>query len=145
MSFVTSFQVSASGLEAQRLRMDLASMNLANAQTTHGPDGKVYQKVKPVFETRPLEFGNALEKEMGIELQAVAVSSIQKDTTPPRRSYDPGHPDADKDGFVSLPNVNLMEEMADMMLASRAYEANVTAFNTTKGIALKALELGKSG
>ena len=140
---IPSFQICASGLEAQRIRMDLTSSNLANAQTTHGPDGKPYQKLRPIFVTEAVDAGSTFTTAMDQELKKVAVQGIEKDQTPPRQVYDPGHPDADKRGFVSLPNINLMEEMADMLLATRAYEANVTAFNVSKSLAMSALGLGK--
>lgn len=143
MTLIASFIVSSSGLEAQKIKMDLASSNLANVQTTRGPDGKPYRKVTPIFESVPIEFDGELQKEMGTPLQQVKLAGLEKDMTPLKRVYDPGHPDADDKGFVELPNVNLIQEMSDMLLASRAYEANVTAFNTTKTMALKSLDLGK--
>lgn len=136
------FEISASGLEAQRLRMDLASANLANAQTTRGPDGGPWQKLSPVFEANAIEFGNALS-EVEADLKKVEVTGVQKDDSNPRLIYDPTHPDADAKGFVALPNINMMEEMADMLMASRSYEANVTAFNMSKSMAMSALNLGK--
>lgn len=140
---IPSFQISASGLEAQRVRMDLASSNLANAQTTRGPDGKAYQKLRPIFHTAPVDGGSTFETAMDQELKKVEVAGIDRDETPPREIFDPGHPDANEKGFVSVPNINLMEEMADMLLATRAYEANVTAFNVSKSMAMSALNLGK--
>lgn len=145
MALLPALSISATGLQAQKLKMDLSSANLANAQTTRGPDGRPYSKVFPIFESVPTDFQNTLNKELGVELQEVKLTGFQQDTTPFKRVYDPGHPDADDTGFVSLPNVNLVEEMADMLLASRAYEANVTAFNSTKQMALKLLDVGKSG
>lgn len=142
MSIFPAFDISASALDAQRLRMDLASANLANAQTTRGPDGGPYKKMRPIFATQPLEF-EANINEASLELSKVRVSGVQKDETPPRQIYDPTHPDANAQGFVGLPNVNLMEEMADLLLANRSYEANVTAFNMSKTMALSALNLGK--
>lgn len=143
MSFIPAFKVSASGLAAQKIKMDLASTNLANAQTTRGPDGKAYRKAIPIFEAVPLKFENELQNAMDIKLEEVQLVGIQKDDSPLRKVYDPSHPDADPQGFLELPNVNLMKEMSDMLIASRAYEANVTAFNTTKNMALKLIDLGK--
>lgn len=140
---VPSFQICASGLEAQRIRMDLASTNMANTQTTRGADGKPYQKMRPIFHSAAVDGGAMFDTAMGEELKKVEVSGIQKDESPPRQVYDPGHPDSNENGFVSMPNVNLMEEMADMLLATRAYEANVTAFNVSKSMAMSALNLGK--
>lgn len=143
MPLLPSLTISASGLKAQKIQMDITSANLANAQTTRGPDGKPYRRISPVFEAIPIQFETALKDAVGVELQEVNLKSIEKDQTPLSRVYDPGHPDADEKGFVEMPNVNLVQEMADMLLASRAYEANVTAFNTTKTMALKLLDLGK--
>lgn len=140
---VPSFQISASGLEAQRVRMDLASTNMANAQTTKGPDGKPYQKMRPIFQAGPIDGESTFSSEIDSELKKVNLSGIYRDESPPRQVYDPGHPDANDKGFVSMPNINLMEEMSDMLLATRAYEANVTAFNVSKSMAMSALNLGK--
>lgn len=143
MSLISAFEITASGLSAQRLRMDLASTNLANAQTTKGPDGKPFSRLIPEFEAVPVEYDPVFTPEVNSVMSKVNLEQIKKDQSTPRRVYDPGHPDADPNGFVSLPNVNLMQEMADLMMASRAYESNVTAFNTTKSMALKAIEIGK--
>lgn len=144
MSLIPALDISATGLKAQKFKMDLTSANLANAQTTRGPDGLPYKKVNPVFQAVPVSFETELHNEMGVNLQEVKLAGIQEDPTPFRRVYDPSHPDADQSGFVSMPNVNLVQEMADMLLASRAYEANVTAFNTSKTMALKLLDVGKA-
>jgi flagellar basal-body rod protein FlgC len=143
MSFMPNFDITASALSAERLRMDVTSGNLANTQTTRGPDGQPYRKLMPVFEAQPIEFEDTLSGELNLQLSKVAVTGIEKDARPPKRVYDPGHPDADKDGYVSLPNINVMEEMADLMMASRTYEANVTAFNTSKQMVLKTLDIGR--
>ena len=143
MTFISSFGISAAALDSQKLKMDLTTANLANAQTTRGIDGQPYRRAIPVFKSVPVDFQNALQKEMGVQLQSVELDSIQKDNSPLKRVYDPSHPDADQAGYVSLPNINLMEEMADMLIASRAYEANVTAFSTTKSMVLKLIDLGK--
>lgn len=137
-----SFEISSSGLEAQRLRMDLASANLANAQTTRGPDGGPWKRLRPVFSAEAVQFEHALN-EVEENLKKVAVTGIDKDNAAPRLVYDPSHPDADAKGFVALPNVNMMEEMADLLMASRSYEANVTAFNMSKSMAMSAINLGK--
>lgn len=137
-----TFHVSASALYAQRTRMDLSSANLANAQTTRGPDGGPYKKLTPIFEAKPVSFDDDVTA-AGQQIQSVEVTGVHKDETPPRLIYDPTHPDADKSGFVKMPNINLLEEMADMLLASRSYEANVTAFNMSKSMALETLNIGK--
>lgn len=142
MAFIPAFELSASGLNAQRLRMDIASSNMANTKTTRGPDGKPYKKLIPVFETKALQFESTLDTELGYELKKVNIARMEESKLPPKKVYEPGHPDADSKGFVEYPNINLMEEMADMLLASRAYEANINAFNMSKTMAMSALELG---
>ncbi|MCP5464763.1 MAG: flagellar basal body rod protein FlgC [Deltaproteobacteria bacterium] len=148
MTFIPSFKINASGLHAQKIKMDLSSANLANAQTTKAADGQPYRKATPIFEAVPLKFDEMVgaESQMmdGVNLETVEFRGVSRDDSPFKRVYDPSHPDADQTGFVKLPNINLMSEMADMLLASRAYEANVTAFNTTKNMALKVLDLGKA-
>lgn len=144
MSLISAFEVTASGLSAQRLRMDIASTNLANAQTTRGPDGKPFSRLIPEFEAVAMENDPVFSADVNRVMAKVELNEIKKDQSPPKRVYDPGHPDADGLGFITLPNINLMQEMADLLMASRAYESNVTAFNTTKSMALKAIEIGKA-
>ena len=136
MDSFSVFQVSASALSAQRQRMNTIASNMANAQSTRTAEGGPYRRQDVVFTTDPLEAGQA-------GLEGVKVSSIVRDDSPFKMTYDPGHPDADKDGFVAMPNVNVIEEMVNMMMASRAYEASVSAFNMSKSMFLKTLELGK--
>lgn len=131
------FKVSASGLQAQRTRMNLIASNMANAHTTRTEGGGPYKRKDAVFSSQPVE-GAGSEG-----LEGVKVADVVEDQTPPQMVYDPGHPDADKDGYVSLPNVSVIEEMANMMMASRAYEANVAAFNMSKTMILKSLEIGR--
>ncbi len=135
MDIFKTFNVSASALVAQKIRMQTISSNLANINTTRTPEGGPYKRRDVVFQT-------VLMDEEGM-LNGVKVSNVFVDNRPPKVVYDPDHPDADENGYVKLPNVNLVEEMVNMMLATRAYEANVNAFNITKGMILKALELGK--
>jgi flagellar basal-body rod protein FlgC len=131
------FNVSASALEAQRIRMNTIASNMANAQSKK-PDGSgPYVKKDVVFQTVQINS----KKSEGLE--GVRVSEIVDDSRPPVVVYDPGHPDADENGYVSMPNVNVIEEMVNMMMALRAYEANVKAFNISKGMYQKALELGR--
>jgi flagellar basal-body rod protein FlgC len=130
------FRVSASALAAQRQRMNTIASNMANAQSTRTPEGGPYQRQDVVFTTDTLDPGQP-------GLEGVKVSGVVRDESPFKMVYDPGHPDADKDGFVAMPNVNIMEEMVNMMMASRAYEASVSAFNMSKTMFLKMLELGK--
>ena len=128
--------ISASGLEAQRLRMNIIAGNLANAQSTHSPEGGPYRRKDVVF-------SEILDSMSGKGSGEVQVSGGIEDKRPFQMVYDPQHPDANAEGYVQLPNVNLLEEMVNMMSASRSYEANVTAVNSAKAMAQKALEIGR--
>ncbi|MDP4083030.1 MAG: flagellar basal body rod protein FlgC [Bacillota bacterium] len=151
MSIFQSMNTTASALTAQRLRMDVISSNMANMDTTHGKlvDGKwePYRRKSVVFQPKDGSFSSALQTAIGSSDSAgngVMVSSIQEDTsTPFKMVYDPSNPDANKDGYVELPNVDPLREMVDLMSATRSYEANVTVLNATKGMMMKALEIGK--
>ena len=136
MDFFTAMEVSASGLSAQRVRMNVSSSNLANASTTRGVGGGPYQRRDVVLGSVPMNNG-------GPGVSGVAVQQIATDPNPPRLEYDPGHPDADVDGYVAYPNVNPVEEMVDMITASRAYEAGVTALSTAVSMAERALGIGR--
>ena len=129
------FSVSASALAAQRQRMNVIASNMANAHSTSSAEGGAYRRQDVVFTTDPLASSQD-------GLTGVKVSKIVKDDSPFKMQYDPSHPDADKDGFVAMPNVNIIEEMVNMMMASRAYEASVSAFNRSKAMFTKTLELG---
>ena len=144
MDTATAFAISASGLRAQRLRMDVIAANLANAQSTRTPEGGPYRRRDVVLEAVPQsESFDDMLAAGGAPTTAVKVSRIVEDTRPPQVVYDPGHPDADADGYVALPNVNVVTEMVDMMAATRAYEANIAALNATKRILEAALEIGR--
>jgi len=125
--------------------MDLISSNLSNIHTTRTPEGGPYRRKIAVFGARPISksFQNLLETQLTGELSEVEVVKIVDDTKQPISKYNPQHPDANEKGFVNMPNINIIEEMVNMMTASRSYEANVTAINTTKKMALKALEIGR--
>lgn len=147
MGMFDAIEIAASGLSAQRLRMDVTAENLANAQTTRGPDGGAYRRKNVVLqEAGTGSFARSLAGAVGggpageapAGVEAVA---IVPDNTPLRRVYDPGHPDADADGYVQMPNVNPVTEMVDLIDASRAYEANLTAMQTAKQAFSKTLEL----
>ncbi|WP_042355961.1 flagellar basal body rod protein FlgC [Bacillus rubiinfantis] len=148
-----SLNISASALTAQRLRMDVTSANIANAETTRGKivDGQwePYRRKMVVMEPSTTSFNQIFQTEMQKQVQAgtnangVKVTKIVDDQTPFKMVYDPTHPDANAEGYVQMPNVDLSKEMVDMLSASRAYEANVTSFNTGKSIMLKALEIGR--
>lgn len=145
MDFFSAMNVSSSALSAERTRMNLISSNLANANTTRTPEGGPYRRKDAVFAATPPEsrFGQALDGVAAQHLRQVEVAQVVEDQSPPRMQYDPGHPDADPQGYVALPNVNVVEEMADMISATRAYEANVTAVQAAKSMALKTLEISK--
>lgn len=136
MGLFDAIDISASGLSAERLRMDVVAENLANANTTRTADGGPYRRKNVVLEQQGGGFASALARARGVQ-----VSAIVEDPTPPRRVYDPGHPDADADGYVEMPNVNPVTEMVDLITASRAYEANVTAMQTAKQMFTKTLEV----
>ena len=127
-----SLRISASGMTAERLRMDVVAANIANADTTRGPDGQPYRRREVV-----LQAGGSFDE----VLQGVQVAGIAEDQGPPRQVYDPGHPDANAQGYVSMPNVSPITEMVDLIGASRAYEANVTAMNVAKQMVNRALDI----
>ncbi|MCK4389070.1 MAG: flagellar basal body rod protein FlgC [Desulfobacterales bacterium] len=143
MDFFNALHISATGLSAQRIRMNIISTNLANVYTTRSPTGGPYRKKIVVMESVPIEVFESILRSQSESLREVRVGKIVEDTTPFRQVYNPGHPDADKTGYVSMPNVDVITEMADMMLARRSYEANVTAIASTKAMLLKALEIGR--
>ncbi len=148
MSMFGGIDASASGLTAERLRMDVISNNIANVNTTRTEGGGPYQRKYVVFKPRESqEFAGVLSSAMnstGFKTgDGVRAVGIEADNTQGRLVFDPGHPDANADGYVELPNVNIVTEMVDMITASRAYEANVTAVNAAKSMAMKALEIGK--
>ncbi|WHY79737.1 flagellar basal body rod protein FlgC [Neobacillus sp. WH10] len=148
-----SLNISASALTAGRLRMDVGSSNIANASTTRGKfvNGvwEPYRRKMVVMEPREKSFNQVLQGEMQKQtgshpaMQGVRVTGIIEDQTPFKTVYDPTNPDANADGYVMMPNVDLSKEMVDMLAASRSYEANVTAFNSGKSMMLKALEIGR--
>lgn len=145
MSVFGGMDISASGLTAQRLRMDTISQNIANVNTTRDENGNVYRRKTVVFaEKNDFSFSEALSTASGLIGSGVKVTSIVEDTsTDVRKVYEPSHPDADEDGYVSYPNVNTVTEMTNLIDASRAYEANVTAFNASKNLAMQTLDMGK--
>jgi len=145
MDFFSAINVSSSALTAERTRMNLISSNLANANATRTPEGGPYKRKDAVFSATPIEnrFDRALSGASAQQIRQVEVSQIVEDQNPPRLLYDPGHPDANPQGYVAMPNVNVVEEMADMIGATRAYEANITAVQAAKSMALKTLEIGR--
>ena len=141
MDLLDTFNVSASGLAAQRTRLQTISSNLANANTTRTEEGTPYRRKVPVFESESIggAFGDALDK----ELASVRVAGTREDPTPFPVVHDPDHPDADLDGYVQLPNVDVLSEMVDLMNTSRSYEANANVVDTTRDMALRALDIGR--
>jgi flagellar basal-body rod protein FlgC len=133
MDLFTAMDISASGLRAQRTRMNVISSNLANAQTTRTNEGGPYKRRDVIFKENSFEG----------QLASVEVDDIVTDPTPGKRIYDPGNPDADDSGYVTMPNVNMMEEMVNMINATRAFEANSIAVKSQKDMALKALTIGR--
>ena len=144
MSAITGMNISASGMTAQRLRMDIISQNIANVNTTRDENGDPYKRKAVVFsEKDATPFQEIFMRTAGTIGSGVKVTRIVEDNKAMRKTYDPTHPDADEDGYVTYPNVNIVQEMTDLIDATRSYEANVTAFNATKNMALKGLEVGK--
>ena len=146
MDLLSSMKISASGLAANRKRMATISSNIANAQTTRTPEGGPYRRKEVVYGSEPAResFSEILEGELEENAQKVHAAEILSTNRPPILKYEPGHPDANKQGYVAYPNINIMEEMANMISTTRSYEANISALNTAKGMALKALEIGKN-
>jgi flagellar basal-body rod protein FlgC len=145
MDFFTAMDVSATALTAERTRMNLISSNLANANSTRTAAGGPYKRKDAIFLAAPIagKFNDTLKRLNPQNPTGVEVVQITEDQNPPRLQYDPAHPDANAQGYVALPNINVVEEMADMISATRAYEANVTAAQAAKSMALKTLELGR--
>ncbi len=144
MNLFSAMEIAASGLDAQRARMNVLASNLANARTTRTPEGGPYKRLDPVFEAVPIQerFADLVASAATQRSYAVRLAEIRADETPPQLVHDPQHPDADERGFVQLPNVSVVEEMVNMMTASRAYEAGVTVMQTVKGMARSALGIG---
>lgn len=146
MSFLQGLRISSSGLAAERVRMNVISGNLANANTTkvEGKEGP-YKRQDVVFTARDsgLSFDQLLRQAMDPNLKEVKVDAVVEDTKPPRMVYNPGHPDSNKEGYVAMPNISVMEEMVNMITATRSFEANTTALNATKGMAMTAITIGR--
>ncbi len=134
MGLISTMKISASGLSAERLRMDVIADNLANANSTRTASGEVYRRKVAILQ--PIAPSPAMRG-------GVRVVGIAQDITPPRLVYQPGHPDADANGYVTYPNVDIVHEMVELITASRAYEANLTAYNAAKGMFLRTLDIGR--
>jgi flagellar basal-body rod protein FlgC len=141
MNLIPGIQSTAAALDAERIRMQVISQNIANAYTTKGPDGKIFQRQQVVFSNvlSDESYGSVLED----PIQKVMVSRIQSDSAGPKMVYNPGHPDADGDGMVAMPNINIHTEMVDMMAASRAFEANLAVVKTSRKMATQTLAIGR--
>jgi flagellar basal-body rod protein FlgC len=145
MDILTGMRVSSSGMAAQRMRMNTISSNIANINTTRTPEGGPYRRKDVILEAMPdaKSFGEILTTQPQKDVSRVQVTDVLVDRKAPILKYEPDHPDADENGNVAYPNINLMEEMANMIMATRAYEANVSAMNATKDMAMTSLELGR--
>jgi flagellar basal-body rod protein FlgC len=141
IQLLSGISSSASALDAERVRMDVISENIANVNTTKGLDGKPYQRQQVVFES-VLNAQQATEGN-GAVPQTLEIARIAKDNRPPRMVYNPSHPDANKDGMVAMPNINIHEEMVDMIASSRSYEANLAVVKNAHAMAMQDLSIGK--
>ncbi len=146
MSIFGSLKIAGSSLFAQRLRMDVIANNVANVNSTRGEDGEPYRRQAVVFreQSASASFNNILGRATGMtEAGGVEVTEIHRDTSAPRKVHDPAHPDADEEGYIYLPNVDVVTEMTDLVSATRAYQASTTVINATKSIAQSALNIGR--
>lgn len=144
--FFTGMRIAGSGMTAQRMRLNTISSNIANINTTQSPEGGPYRRKDVVFESMPevKNFGDILmSTDPKSDFQRVQVTDVISDTKAPLLKYEPDHPDANDEGYVAYPNINLMEEMTNMIQASRSYEANVTALQAAKDMAMSSLEIGR--
>jgi flagellar basal-body rod protein FlgC len=141
MDFMVPFKICGSGLTAQRAKMDVIASNLANVDTTKTPEGGPYKKKIVSFSSQPVT--GAFTSKFRDALNQVKVGDISESQEGFKKVMDPGHPHADAQGYVTMPNVNVISEMTDMIMASRAYEACATAFDSTKNMALKTLDIGR--
>jgi flagellar basal-body rod protein FlgC len=140
IQILTGVQNSAAALSAEQTRLDVISENIANANTTRGVDGKPYQRQLVVFESA---LQQAMNSDGTVQMPPIQVARIEKDNSPPIKVYEPGNPDADANGMVSTPNINVSEEMADLISASRTYEANLAVIKNARAMAMETLSIGK--
>ncbi|NHZ45793.1 flagellar basal body rod protein FlgC [Nitratidesulfovibrio liaohensis] len=145
MDFMTAIDIGASALNAERTNMNIISMNLANVKTTRTEQGGPYRRKTTIMAAQDIDdpFSKHMKGALDRELKGVRVMHVATDSRPLKRVYEPGHPDADKDGFVAYPDINVVEEMASLMTAQRGYEANVTTIDTVKAMYTKALEISR--
>ncbi len=143
MDFFSAMEVISSGLTSQRVRLNTTSSNLANANTTRTEEGGPYRRRDPIYRATNIANDNPFMDKLEQAVRGVEVTEIVKDEEPARKVFDPQHPDAGEDGYVEFPNVNMVEEMVNMVMASRAYEAGVTAMRSVKSMANKAISIGR--
>ena len=144
MDFLSAMKIGASGLTAQRQRMDTIASNLANIETTRTPEGGPYKRKDVMFAALPLDpFSSTFNDALADQVRQVTVTEVVEDQSPPTMVYNPNHPDANRDGYVAMPNINLMEEMVNLINATRSFEANVQSINAAKSMALRAIDLGR--
>ena len=145
MDFITALDIGASGLSAERTNINVISMNLANAKTTRTVMGGPYRRKTAVMAATDVDdpFSKAMDSALNREIKGVRVLGIAQDRRPLKRVYEPGHPDANAEGYVMYPDINVVEEMANLMTAQRNYEANVATIDTVKGMYARALEIGR--
>ena len=143
MSLLSALSVSASGMAAQRVRSELLVENIANSETTRTAEGGPYRRKDAIFSSTPVPsaFSSLLDEQMGSSLMGVTVAGVSVDTREPERRYMPGHPDADKDGYVAMPRLNPAEDMVDLMSATRGYQANVSAISSIKDMIQRSIDL----
>jgi len=145
MADILGLDIAATGLTAQRLRLDVISNNIANINTTRTPEGGPYKREQVIFESKlkELMLNLPVPREGAILGNGVRVAGIVQDQSPAQMVYDPSHPDADASGYVAMPNVNIVHEMVDMISATRAYDANIMTLNAAKSMVTRALEIGR--
>lgn len=145
MSFLKGLQISSSALSAERVRLNVLSSNIANANVTQTDEGGPYKRKDVLFSavSSGEKFGNLMRMALDPDLKEVKVTGIVEDSKPPKRVYDPDHPHANADGFVEMPNISVMEEMVNIITSTRSFEANTTALNSTKSMAETALKIGR--
>lgn len=141
MGLDQAMQISVDGINASRIHMEIISSNLANINTTRTSLGGPYKRKIPVYAEKPIEFSEVLSSAQQKISGGIEVVDIAEDATPLQKVFNPGHPDADKDGYVSMPNVSMSKEMVDMVYVSKIYEANITAYNATKRMAQETLQI----
>jgi flagellar basal-body rod protein FlgC len=140
IQILSGIQNTSAALDAEQTRLDVISQNIANVNTTHGVDGKPYQRQVVVFET---SLQQAMNSDGSVQMPAIQGTRIEKDSSPPIHIYDPGNPDADANGLVAMPNIDIHEEMADLISASRTFEANLAVVKNARSMAMETLAIGK--